>query len=152
MTITFREPTRESLEYIAAHMCAEDLDELTACGWASPLQALIESVESSREASVAWWDGFPQAAHGVADFTLDPTIGVPWMLSTGPRGHIARAFVKVSEQFIADIAPMYSALFNLVDARHVRAQRWMIALGFKPYKVHDCNGFPFIEFGLFPSV
>lgn len=101
---------------------------------------------------MACWDGLPQAVCGVADFTLDTDMGVPWMLSTGPRGRIARAFVEESRRFIAEWSPMYTALFNLVDARHLRAQRWLMALGFLPYKVHDCNGFPFIEFGLFSSV
>lgn len=152
MTITIHAPTPEALEQIASRMCAEDVTELGACGWATPLAALQASCESSREAYVAYWNGAPQAAFGVADFTLDDTLGVPWMLSTGPRGKVAREFVRVSHQYISEWSPLYSALFNFVDARHLRAQRWLLSLGFLPYKVHECNGFPFIEFGRFHNV
>lgn len=150
MTITILPPTEAMLEQIAARMCAEDRAELEACGWATPLDALKASVGTSREAYVACWDGLPQAAFGVADFTLDDTLGVPWMLSTGPTGRIASEFVKVSHQYISEWSPLYSALFNFVDARHLRAQRWLLSLGFEPFKVHDCNDTPFIEFGRFP--
>ena len=151
VTITIHAPTQEALEQIAERMCAADRAELEITGWASPLEALQDSVKGCREAYVACWDGLPQAAFGVADLPLDETLGVPWLLSTGPKGRIAREFVEVSRRFIADWSPMYSALFNFVDARHVRAQRWLMALGFKPFKVHDFDGFPLIEFGRFHS-
>lgn len=150
MTITIHAPTEAMLEQIATRMCAEDRAELEASGWSNPKEALEASVGTSRESYVACWDGLPQATFGVADFTLDTTLGVPWMLSTGPRGRIAREFLKVSRQYISEWSPLYSALFNFVDARHLRAQRWLLSIGFLPYKVHDCNGFPFIEFGRFP--
>jgi hypothetical protein len=47
---------------------------------------------------------------------------------------------------------MYSALFNIVHARHVRAQRWLAHLGFEPFKAHEHNGHTFIEFGRFSNV
>lgn len=150
MTITIHAPSTEALHTIASRMCAEDVAELYACGWSSPLKALEESVAASRESYVAHWDGQPQAAFGVADFSLDTNLGVPWMLSTGPRGRVAREFIETSHQFIADWSPLYSALFNFVDARHLRAQRWLLSLGFRPFKVHDFEGHPFIEFGRIP--
>jgi hypothetical protein len=152
VTITIHAPTPEALEAIASRMCAEDVAELTAIGWASPLDAVLQSCDASREAYIAYWDGQPQAAFGVADFSLDTTLGVPWMLSTGPRGKVAREFIRVSRKYIAEVSPLYTALFNFVDARHLRAQRWLLSLGFMPYKVHECNGFPFIEFGRFHNV
>ena len=152
MTISIHAPTQGALEQIASRMCAEDVAELEAAGWASPIEALTASVEGCREAYVACWDGLPQAAFGVADFPLDDTLGVPWMLSTGPRGRVAREFVQVSQRYIAEWSPLYSALFNFVDARHLRAQRWLMSLGFRPFKVHDYGGHPFIEFGRFSNV
>lgn len=148
VTITIHAATQDSLEQIASRMCAEDVAELEASGWASPLEALMASVKGCREAYVAWWDGLPQAAFGVSDYIGDTNYGCPWSLSTGTSGKHAREFMALSRKYIADWRPMYIALFNLVDARHLRAQRWLLSLGFRPFKAHDMNGFPFIEFGV----
>lgn len=148
MTITIHAPTQEALEQIDSRLCAEDVAELTAGGYETTLDAINTSVASSREVYVAHWYGKPQAVFGIADFPDDDQYGVPWMLSTGPRGKIAAEFVRVSQRYIAEWKPLYSALFNFVDSRHLRAQRWLLSLGFRPFKVHDINGHPFIEFGV----
>lgn len=151
MTITIDEPTQALLESIASRLCAEDVAELTAQGL-DPLTVLQQGHQVSREAYVACWDGQPQAAFGVADYSTDDSYGVPWMLSTGPRGRLVREFLAVSRQFVEAWSPMYVAMFNLVDVRHLRAQRWLQHLGFEPFKVHEINGHPFIEFGRIPCV
>jgi hypothetical protein len=151
LKITIVEPTQAMLESVAARMCPDDVAELTAQGL-SPLPVLLQGWQGSREAYVACWDGEPQAVFGVADYVHDDACGIPWMLSTGPRGRIAREFLAVSRQYIEAWSPMYRALFNLVDTRHIRAQRWLQHLGFEPQAVHDINGHPFIEFGRIPCV
>ena len=139
------------LESIAAQMCVDDVAELAAQGL-MPLPVLLQGWQSSREVYVACWDGKPQAAFGVADYTQDNNYGVPWMLSTGPRGSIAREFLATSRDYIEAWSPMYLAMFNLVDVRHIRAQRWLLHLGFEPYTVHEIDGHSFIEFGRVPRV
>lgn len=148
MNITIREPTRADLEGLAPRLHPDDVAELEATGWESPLVALMYSHQTCREVYVACWDGKVQAAFGVADYPHDIDFGTPWFLSTGPRGHIRREFLKLSAEYIKAWAPMYRAMFNLVDARYIRAQRWLMHLGFKPYKLHELNGNPFIEFGI----
>lgn len=150
--ISIHAPTPEALQDLSSRLCAEDVAELQAAGWESPLAALEASVKDCREAYVASWDGRVQAAFGVADYPHDTDFGVPWMLSTGPRGAVRREFLKTSAEFIAAWQPMYRGMFNFVDARHVRAQRWLLHLGFQPFKVHSINDHPFIEFGVLTSV
>lgn len=152
MTITIHAPTPEALKDLSSRLCAEDVAELQAAGWESPLAALEASLRDSRESYVACWDGRVQAAFGVADYMHDDMFGVPWMLSTGPRGAVRREFLKTSAEFIAAWRPMYRGMFNFVDARHVRAQRWLLYLGFQPFKVHSINDHPFIEFGVITDV
>jgi hypothetical protein len=148
VNITIREPTRADLEDLATRLHPDDVAELEAAGWESPLAALMYSHQACREVYVASWDGKVQAAFGVADYPHDVDYGTPWFLSTGPRGRIRREFLRLSREYIAAWAPMYRGMFNLVDVRHVRAQRWLMHLGFQALKVHDLNGHPFIEFGI----
>lgn len=148
MTITIHEPTQEALEDLAVRLHADDVAELEAAGWESPLAALEYSAKHCREVYLASWDGKVQAAFGVADYPHEKNYGTPWFLSTGPRGRICREFLQVSERYVNAWTPLYVGMFNLVDARHVRAQRWLMYLGFQPFKVHDLNGHPFIEFGI----
>lgn len=150
--ITIHTPTPELLRDLAGRLSADDLAELEAVGMKDPLKTLTESVAICREAYVACWDGAPQAAFGVADLPLDDTLGVPWLLSTGAFAGVRREFLDAAAKFIAAWAPMYSALFNFVHTRHVRAQRWLVRLGFEPYKTHEHNGNTFIEFGRFSDV
>ncbi|WP_266156776.1 hypothetical protein [Dyella silvatica] len=151
MILTIHTPTSEALQDIAERLCAEDVAELDAMGYTDALEVMKTSVAGSREAYVAHWYGRPQAVFGVADYEHNTNCGVPWLLSTGPRGRIGREFVKTSRRFIAEWSPMYCYLFNLVDTRHVRAQRWLMSLGFSPQRVHHVNAHPFIEFGMTPS-
>jgi hypothetical protein len=136
-----------ALQDLAERLHEEDVGELLAAGWESPLEALTYSLENCREVYMASWDGKVQAAFGIADYPHDPRFGTPWFLSTGPRGPIRREFLRLCRHYLAEWAPLYIGMFNLVDARYVRAQRWLIHLGFKPWKVHNLHGYRFIEFG-----
>lgn len=151
MKLTFSAPTEAAINYIAANMCAEDIAELEASGYPNPLDAIKSSLADSDESFVASWDGKPQCVFGVAPYPHNPALGVPWMLSTGTFGSAARDFMRASRKWIADIESSYGVLFNFVDSRHLRAQRWLMALGFQPMKAHDFNNHQFIEFGRFPK-
>lgn len=146
MQITYRAPTPAALDWIADRLCADDLAELKASCGKPPRDVLRESVECSEEATVAWWDDRPQAVFGVAEWQPDPTIGVAWLLGTDAVRTNPREFLRGSREWIAQWAERYRALFNLVSLHHVRAQRWLMWLGFEPIKHHDVRGHSFVEF------
>jgi len=149
--IEITEVRHELLADLADRLCAADKDELAAHGWASTLEALKVSCGTRgtyHECYMAWWDGKPQAVFGVVEMPDHPTIGVPWMLSTGPRGRVCREFLKVSTQYVSAWSQRFERMFNFVDARHYKAHGWLIHLGFRPLKVHFFSGLPFIEFGV----
>lgn len=148
MRITIHAPDQASLAALAANLCQEDVDELSAQGSHDPLAVILKGWQTSRECYVAWWDGKPQAVFGVADYPADDRFGVPWMLSTGRMGGVRREFLTLSRSYVESWRPMYMAMCNLVDARHLRAQHWLLHLGFEPFKLHDLNGHHFIEFGI----
>lgn len=152
MKITYHEPTPELLASVAARMCQDDRDELQATSGHSPEVALRESVAHSHVAKVACWDGEPHAVFGLAPYQYDDTLGVPWLLGTDGIRSNTREFLADSRRWIADWAPHYAALFNLVHADHVRAQRWLMWLGFDPIKHHNINGHSFIEFARVTSI
>ena len=149
--IEITEVRHELLADLADRLCAADQAELEAHGWSSPLESLKASVDcqgSYHEAYMAWWEGKPQAVFGVVEMPDHPTIGVPWMLSTGPRGRVCREFLKVSTQYVSAWSQRFERMFNFVDARHYKAHLWLLHLGFSPMKIHFFNGLPFIEFGI----
>ena len=146
MQITYIQPSPEVLDDLAGRLCADDLAEMKASCGKPPRDVLRESVECSMSATVACWGGQPQAVFGVADWQPDPTIGVAWMLGTDAIKTNAREFLRASRDWIEQWSGIYRALFNLVSLHHVRAQRWLMWLGFEPIKHHDVRGHSFIEF------
>lgn len=149
--IDITEVRPELLADLADRLCAADKAELVAMGWDSPLEALEASVVTRgeyHETFMAWWDGKPQAVFGVHSFAGHDYVGVPWMLSTGPKGRVCRRFLQVSAEYVSAWKQCFTAMFNFVDARHHKAHLWLLHLGFKPMKVHTINGNPFIEFGI----
>lgn len=147
MSITIHAVVPEALQDLSERLHDDDVRELLAYGWESPLEALTYSIDNCRETYMVSWHGKVQGIFGVADYPHDTRFGTPWFLSTGPHGAIRRQFLSLSRKYIEAWSPMYLGMFNLVDANYVRAQRWLMHLGFAPLKVHDINGNRFIEFG-----
>lgn len=133
---------------LAERLCKEDLLELDRSGWSNPLEALRFSAQSSKEVFTAHWDGRIAAVFGISSYRGSEILGVPWMLGAPVPLRHAREFLSISNTVIKRWRDMYPSLFNMVDADHTRAQRWLMSLGFVPLTVHDVNGYPFIEFAL----
>lgn len=125
------EPTAEHLDYLAAHLRAQDLAELRAAGWGDVRQALEQSVRLSRWTRVALIEGVPAAVFGCAEHgsMLTPT-GVPWLLGTDAVTRHGRVLQREARRYIAAMLQEYPRLFNAVHAENTVSVRWLRRLGF----------------------
>lgn len=146
MKISYSVPTEGAILEIASRMSAADQAEVMACSGNTPEQAIRESIQLSEVSIVYYQDGRPEAIFGVSPFAVG--VASPWLLATEEVRKKPREFLHASKYWIASFDDQYGTLFNLVDARHKRAIKWLRYLGFEEVKTHPEYGvarIPFIE-------
>lgn len=133
--------------FIASHARQADIDELWAAAHASPLSSMLRGMHNS-EAVTCLFDGIPVCMYGVAAQSLLLGVGVPWMVGTDAIDRHAMSFLRGSRAAVHGMLSKWSHLHNFVDARNVKAIRWLKFLGFKihPAVPHGEQGLPFHYF------
>ena len=116
--------------YVASNIAQEDRAETLVMGFSTPLEALRRSAQASRDTRAGIVAGHPLVIVGVAQETLTSDVGHPWMLGTREVPSHARAVMEGSREVITQYLQWYRLLYNIVDARHTRAVRWLRWLGF----------------------
>lgn len=129
--VTFVDPTEDHLKYIADNMNPFDAQEVKAVDGSSPLEALHLSVSMADEAKVVLLDGEPQLCFGVGSVDELPFVGIPWMLSTGKLYEWGETFNQHAFAVVERWSDEYPVLTNMTDARHHKAHRWLLKLGFQ---------------------
>lgn len=124
--------TEELANRLVATMRAEDRAECEAFGL-SPLEGLRQSIAGSRDPLIATVDGKPAAAFGCIRRGALSITGIPWMLTTDLVLQHKKLFLSENRRILAEWLLDYERLFNVVDARYVKALRWMRWLGFTEY-------------------
>lgn len=126
------EPTTAHLDFLAAHLRAQDQAELRAAGWGEDFRyALERSAEVSRWTRVALIDGAPVAVFGCAEYgSLLAPDGVPWLLGTEAVARHGRVLQREARRYIAAMLQEYPRLFNAVHAENTVSVRWLKRLGF----------------------
>lgn len=148
MTIRYSVPTPEAISEVARRMSGADADEVRACSGNTPEQALLDSIDRSDMALVFEVNGTPEAIFGVATTPGFVGLASPWLLATEEFRRNPRAVMQHSRDWIKSLNDNYGTLFNMVDARHTRALRWLRWLGFVPLQLHPEYGvgrLPFYE-------
>jgi hypothetical protein len=114
--------------YLARHMRQADIDEAIAFSGEPPHQAIVSSLELASHSWMALRDGRPAAVFGctpVAD-----GVGMPWFLGTDAASGDPASMTRFGRAVIADMLKTYRHLINFVDARNVKAVRWLRFMGF----------------------
>lgn len=140
--------TVEHMEHVACHAREADVEELSAAGGFTPLEAMIVGKKWSVECWCGLADGVPICVFGVSSASPLSDTGYPWMVGTDHLDSLAAGFLRRSRGVVKDMLSRYKLLYNYVDARNTRAIRWLRWLGFtimdtEPYGV--C-GLPFHRF------
>lgn len=116
---------------LAPAMRKEDADEIWASSRRRPLDALLYSLEVSRDTTQAGLaDGRCVCLWGVAPASLLTDVGRPWLLASKEFERHASRFLRRNREYINEIRRQYPVLENWVDHRNVKSIRWLRWLGF----------------------
>lgn len=123
--------TLEHVEEIAPRLREADVQEVYAASHLDPLTALRRSLVVSRNPKIGTADGLACCIFGVAAPSVLSETGVPWLLATPEITQHARAFLRMSHDYVASMRADYEVLRNMVDARNKDAIKWLRWLGFR---------------------
>lgn len=126
--ITYRKATKEDALYVARHMRAHDIAEVTALG-VTPEQATIHSVTLSDEAYTGLVDGEVAMVFGYVDNMLKDE-GEIWALGTDRLFTVPRDMLKEGRRVVADFLGKCPALGNWIGADNIYSINWLKHLGF----------------------
>lgn len=116
---------------LAPNLRAADVDEVRAASGLSPADALRRSFDLSTHVWVARDRlGLPIALWGVGPLSLVLGKGCPWLLASAAFDDYGRDIARLSRRLLASVRAIYPSLENRVDARHLKAIRWLAWLGF----------------------
>jgi hypothetical protein len=122
--------TPAAADELVAHMRQADIDECLAMGMTDIRAAVAESVEASVISWTATVDGRVACIFGVTPVTVLGSEGIPWMVGTPLISKHARAFIRMSPLYIAQMLRAYPHLANYVHSRNRQAVAWLKRMGF----------------------
>lgn len=142
-----RPATDELLAEVASRPRSADVEELWAAGRLTPLEA-VQMGQRFGEAYIGMVDGEPVCAFGVTPISALSGLGAPWMVgSTALDAHF-RGFLRGCGPVVRAMLSQWPRLVNYVDARNLRAVKWLKWLGFiiLPPVPYGHDGLPFHPF------
>ena len=134
---------------LATRLRQTDKDELEAAGGLTPLAALTLGYEDSKVCYTGYYDGRPEVMFGVGKHPQAPNYGVIWLLASDVVYDNPMRFVKESLRYTKQFQKYFTVLFNYVDERNTKSQRWLEAIGFEPTSRHPEFGAAKIPFILY---
>lgn len=131
--VTFRTPTAEDIEFVAAHMREADRRELKRWTGCDERWGLINSIKQSEVCfSGVFADGKVACIFGSTRINLMEATAVIWSLSTDEVDRHRLAFYagsKAGVDLICRSLPDVAEFSNFVDLDYVEAVRWIERLG-----------------------
>lgn len=115
---------------IASSMTEADRQEVWAVAHHTPTEAIVFSIQGSRDAWVGTYEGEPLCAFGCGEWSVLSLMGMPWLLTSKNLEHHAITFMRETRRYMDDLKTRYLMLQNYVDARHEVAVRWIERIGF----------------------
>lgn len=115
---------------LVAHLRPQDRAECIAGGCDDIHEAIREGVAHSLLSWTGRVDGQVACIFGVRPVTFLGREGVPWMLGTPLVAANARAFIRNSRPYIAQMLRAYPHLMNYVHAPNHQAIGWLKRMGF----------------------
>lgn len=147
--IIVRAPVEADIGALVQNLRAADRDELLASHGPDLHAAVAQALRVSGHQWAVEIDGALALLGGLAVTSLLGGIASPWLLGTDLLERHPGALTRLGRQYRDVSCGLYSVLFNYVDARNVKAQRWLRRLGFQiagspvPY---GPKGLPFYRF------
>lgn len=135
---------------LGARLREADVQEVKAACGMDGAQALTLAVEQSSRAD-AWLSGGKLVMiSGLSEMAGAPNVGVVWMLASQDVDRMPRCLLHGKREYVKELLEGRDVLMNFVDNRNIKAQRWLIWLGFtmgepEPFGI---EGLPFRPFWL----
>lgn len=149
--ILVRPPRRADIPVLVANLREADRQELEAARGGEPHEAVRSALALSSHRWAMDVDGNLGLVGGIVTVSLLNGIGSPWLLGTTELDRIPGALTKIGLRYRDVALGLFPELVNYVDARNVKAIRWLKRLGFTvsdtpvPYGV---SRLPFYRFEL----
>ncbi len=115
---------------IAPNMREADRQEVWASAHHTPAEAIMLSLQGSRDAWVGTYQGEPMCVFGCGEWSVLALMGTPWLLTSENLGRHAVTFMHETHRYVDELKTRYSVLQNYVDARHEVAVKWLQRIGF----------------------
>lgn len=115
---------------IAARVRPADAAEIWSLYRQTPQECLVESFRISRLAWTGLIDGIPVCMFGVVQTDKIGRSGRPWMIGTDLLSRYEVVFLRRCREQVETMQMCFDSLENVVDARNVRAIKWLRWLGF----------------------
>ena len=138
------------IDELAANLREQDIAECLAGGVVGLKDAIAEGVKISVLCWTGLVDGKVACIFGVSPPSLMGDQGIVWMLGTPLIAKNARAFIRNSRTYIAQMLRAYPHLYNFVHVPNTRAIGWLKRMGFTVYNdpVVTATGEQFYPFEL----
>jgi len=107
-----------------------DRDEVKAGSGMDAAEVLLVAVAHAKQADAWFMEGRLVAISGISGSLVDTSAGVIWMLASDELDQFPKQFMKGRRQYVRDLLKGYDMLFNFVDNRNTKAQKWLQWLGF----------------------
>lgn len=149
--ITVRLPRRSDINAMVENMRPLDRQEIQASSGDDIHEALRRALSISTYRYAAAVDGELAMLGGVTTVSLLGGVGSPWLLGTTLLDRVPGALTRGCMGYLEGAKKQFPILVNYVDARNVKAIRWLKRLGFTisdspvPY---GPKGLPFYKFEL----
>jgi hypothetical protein len=129
--LLFRPATSSDVEELLADLRPADRDEAEALlGEGKADDAIRDSLRASIMAWAAEDDEGVVFVFGLATGSMLNAEAAPWMVGTTRTERYPRELVRQARPYIARMLKAAPLLCNAVDARNVRAIRWLKRIGF----------------------
>jgi hypothetical protein len=122
---------KKEMCYIATHLRSQNFDGAFAIIGESPHLGVLESWNNSLRKWIVFKGEEPVAIFGVRPAGMFSDIGIPWLSVTDGIAKIKRFFVAHSKPMIKEMRRDFEMLVTLVDARFIKAIRYLKWCGFK---------------------
>ncbi len=146
--VGIRPSVSDDVSWLKRTLRPEDVAEVWASDHDKPGKALNDSFNSSTEAYTLTRFGYPIAMFGIVPVRGREDLAIIWLLGTPDIAKVKKSFVALTREVLKHFLTLYPCLFNFVDARYVKAVRWLSVCGatFGAPQPFGAEGLPFIPF------
>jgi hypothetical protein len=107
-----------------------DVEEIKAACGLGGQEVLVQAVLKSRQADAWLVNERLVAMSGVSRSLTQAGVGIVWMLASAEADLFPKYLLRGQRDYVQELLQGHDMLFNFVDNRNIKSQRWLKWLGF----------------------